>query len=212
MKAYTYLAKEIRIHGKTKPRVLGDRDAVVRVTLASICTSDLHIRHGLCRAPSPGSPSGTRWWAWWRRRARRSRSRGRPRRRQRGNVLRRVLFLPQGICEQLHRPRRRLGAWLPHRRRSGGVCPRAVRGHGSHKIPDGVSDEQALFVGDILATGYWAADIAEIGKGDAVLVIGAGPTGICAMLCARLKSSARVIVCEKIPSACALCASIIPTF
>ena len=70
---------------------------------------------------------------------------------------------------------------------------------GLTKIPDGVSDEQALFVGDILATGYWAADIAEIGKGDTVLVIGAGPTGICAMLCARLKSPARVIVCEKDP-------------
>ena len=58
---------------------------------------------------------------------------------------------------------------------------------GLNRIPDTVSDEQALFVGDILATGYWAADIADIATGDTVLIIGAGPTGICTMLCTMLK-------------------------
>ena len=43
-------------------------------------------------------------------------------------------------------------------------------------IPDNVSDERALFVGDILATGYWAAKISEISEEDTVLIIGAGPT------------------------------------
>ena len=41
-------------------------------------------------------------------------------------------------------------------------------------IPDEVTDEQALFTGDLLSTGYWAAKIGEIQKGDTVLVIGAG--------------------------------------
>ena len=50
---------------------------------------------------------------------------------------------------------------------------------GLDKIPDGVSDEQALFVVDILATGFWAARISEITPEDTVLISGAGPTGIC---------------------------------
>ena len=70
---------------------------------------------------------------------------------------------------------------------------------GLNRIPDTVSDEQALFVGDILATGYWAAKISEIAPDDTVLIIGAGPTGICTLLCARLKRPKRIIVCEKSP-------------
>lgn len=68
---------------------------------------------------------------------------------------------------------------------------------GLNRISDGVTDEQALFVGDILATGFWAARISEITPEDTVLLIGAGPTGICTLLCARLKHPRRLIVCEK---------------
>ena len=71
---------------------------------------------------------------------------------------------------------------------------------GLKKIPDGVTDEQALFVGDILATGFWAAKISEIKSEDTVLIIGVGPTGICTLLCAALKDPKRIIVCEKDPA------------
>lgn len=70
---------------------------------------------------------------------------------------------------------------------------------GLNCIPDTVSDEQALFVGDILATGFWATRISEIKEEDTVLVIGAGPTGICTLLCVLLKDPRRIIVCEKSP-------------
>lgn len=70
---------------------------------------------------------------------------------------------------------------------------------GLNRIPDTVSDEQALFVGDVLATGFWAARISEISGEDTVLVIGAGPTGICTLLCVLLKQPKRIIVCEKSP-------------
>ena len=71
---------------------------------------------------------------------------------------------------------------------------------GLTRIPDGVSDSQALFTGDLLATGFWAARIAEITPGeDTVLIIGAGPTGICTLLCAMLRRPRRIIVCEKSP-------------
>ena len=71
---------------------------------------------------------------------------------------------------------------------------------GLNRIPDSVTDEQALFVGDILATGFWAARITEIGPEDTVLILGAGPTGICTLLCVLLKAPKQVIVCEKDPA------------
>lgn len=71
--------------------------------------------------------------------------------------------------------------------------------NGLTPIPDGVSDEQALFVGDILATGYWAAKISEISQDDTMLIIGNGPTGLCTLQCVRLYKPKRIIVCEKNP-------------
>lgn len=68
---------------------------------------------------------------------------------------------------------------------------------GLNKIPETVSDEQALFVGDILATGFWAAKISEIKEDDTVLIIGGGPTGICTLICTMLKNPKKIIVCEK---------------
>ena len=66
-----------------------------------------------------------------------------------------------------------------------------------NRIPDGVTDRQALLVGDVLATGYWAARISEITEEDTVLIIGAGPTGICTLLSVMLKNPANIIICEK---------------
>ena len=68
---------------------------------------------------------------------------------------------------------------------------------GLNLIPEKVTDEQALFVGDILATGFWAAKISEIKEEDTVLILGAGSTGICTLLCVMLKNPKRIIVCEK---------------
>ena len=60
--------------------------------------------------------------------------------------------------------------------------------------------DAVLFAGDIMATGFWAARIAEIGPEDTVLILGAGPTGICTLLCVLLKEPKQVIVCEKDPA------------
>ncbi len=51
-------------------------------------------------------------------------------------------------------------------------------------------------MGDVLATGFWAARISEITEEDTVLIIGAGPTGLCTLLCVMLKKPKRIIVCE----------------
>ena len=66
-----------------------------------------------------------------------------------------------------------------------------------NKIPDTVTDRQALLVGDVLATGYWAAKISEITEDDTDLIIGAGTTGIRRLLCVMLKNPKRIKMCEK---------------
>lgn len=70
---------------------------------------------------------------------------------------------------------------------------------GLTKIPSSVSDLQALLVGDVLATGFWAVRISELRPEDTVLLIGAGPTGLCTLLCALLKQPQTIIVCEQDP-------------
>ena len=68
---------------------------------------------------------------------------------------------------------------------------------GLTKIPDNVTDLQALLVGDVLATGYWAAKISEIQPQDTVLILGAGPTGLCTLQCVRLHRPHCILVCDK---------------
>lgn len=59
MLAYTYAEKgKFRLTQKEKPVLLQERDAIVKVTLASICTSDLHIRHGSVPRAVPGVTVG----------------------------------------------------------------------------------------------------------------------------------------------------------
>ena len=67
-------------------------------------------------------------------------------------------------------------------------------------IPDGMSDEQAIFVGDILSTGFFGAERAEIKPGDVVAVVGAGPVGLLATMCAQLFGPARTFVVDMVDS------------
>ncbi len=68
--------------------------------------------------------------------------------------------------------------------------------HTCAPIPAGVTDEDALFLGDIVATGHWGASIAEIEAGSTVAVIGAGPVGLTTMMCARLREPATIIAVD----------------
>lgn len=92
------------------------------------------------------------------------------------------------------------GGWALGCRIDGGQTKHVrvpLANQGLNRIPDSVTDEKALFVGDVLVTGFWAARISEITQDDTVLIIGAGPTGICTLLCCMLKNTKRIIVCEK---------------
>ena len=207
MKALTYLERgRFAVTEKPKPVVTGPRDAVVRVTLGSICTSDLHIKHGSVPRAVPGITVGHEMVGV-------VESVGaevktvRPGDRVTVNVetfCGECYFCRHGWVNNCTDPD---GGWALGCRIDGGQTefvrvPYADQG--LDKIPDGVTDEQALFVGDILATGFWAARISEITPEDTVLIIGAGPTGVCTLECVLLKQPKRVIVCEKDPTRIAL--------
>ncbi len=207
MKALTYLERgRFAVTEKPKPVVTDPRDAVVRVTLGSICTSDLHIKHGSVPRAVPGITVGHEMVGV-------VESVGAEVKTVRPGD--RVTVNVETFCGECYFCRHgwvnnctdRNGGWALGCRIDGGQAEFVRVPHadqGLDKIPDGVTDEQALFVGDILATGFWAARISEITPEDTVLIIGAGPTGVCTLACVLLKQPKRVIVCEKDPTRIAL--------
>lgn len=73
-------------------------------------------------------------------------------------------------------------------------------GVGLVKVPDEVTDEQALLLSDILPTGYMAAELAEIKPGNTVVVFGCGPVGQCAIAAAKLMQAGRIFAVDSVPS------------
>ena len=207
MKALTYIERgRFAVTEKPKPVVTDPRDAVVRVTLGSICTSDLHIKHGSVPRAVPGITVGHEMVGVVEAVGAEVKTVC-PGDRVTVNVetfCGECYFCRHGWVNNCTDPN---GGWALGCRIDGGQTefvrvPYADQG--LDKIPDGVTDEQALFVGDILATGFWAARISEITPEDTVLIIGAGPTGVCTLACVLLKQPKRVIVCEKDPTRIAL--------
>ncbi len=180
------------------PKLIDPTDAIVKVTLASICTSDLHIKHGSVPKAVPGIVVGHEMVG-------EIVSLGsdvhgfKPGDRVAVNVetfCGTCFFCQRGFVNNCTDPN---GGWALGCRIDGGQAeyvrvPYAQ--NGLTKIPDQVTDEQAIFTGDILSTGYWGAKISEIKKEDVVVVLGAGPTGICAMMCAALYEPAQIIAVD----------------
>lgn len=75
---------------------------------------------------------------------------------------------------------------------------------GPLKVPDDLSDEQVLFLGDIFATGYMAAENCDIQPDDTVAIWGAGPVGLMATLSARMLGAYRIIVIDDVPERLAM--------
>lgn len=68
------------------------------------------------------------------------------------------------------------------------------------ELPDDVTDDQAITISDILPTGYFGADIAEIEEGDTVAVFGCGPVGQCTIASAKLMRAGRILAIDTIAS------------
>lgn len=200
MLAYTYVEKgKFELREKEKPVLLNEKDAIVKVTLSSICTSDLHIKHGSVPRAVPGITVGHEMVGIVE---------------QTGSEVKkvkpgdRVTVNVETFCGKcffcqngyVNNCTDKDGGWALGCRIDGGQAEYVrvpYADQGLNLIPEKVTDEQALFVGDILATGFWAAKISEIKEEDTVLILGAGPTGICTLLCVMLKNPKRIIVCEK---------------
>ena len=202
MKAYTYIEKgRFELIDKPKPQIQDPKDALVRITMSSICTSDLHIKHGSVPKAVPGITVGHEMVGVVEQVGPQV-TKVRPGDRVAVNVetfCGECFFCRNGYVNNCTDPS---GGWSLGCRIDGGQTEYVrvpYADQGLSRIPDGVSDEQALFVGDVLATGFWAARISEIKEDDTVLIIGAGPTGICTLLCVMLKRPARIVVCEKSP-------------
>ena len=197
MKALVYRGKErIELTDRPVPRILDPRDAIVRVTLSTICSSDLHILHGTVPRAKEGIVLGHEFV---------------------GEVVEtgpevmhfspgdRVAVNVESFCGECFFCRRGFvnncvkGGWELGCRIDG-CQAEYVRvpfaDTGMNPIPASVTDEAALFVGDVLATGYWAAKIGEIEPASSIVVLGAGPTGLTTMMSARLYSPSPVIAVD----------------
>ncbi len=200
MLTYTYTeAGKFGFVEKPKPRILHERDAVVKVTLASICSSDLHIKHGSVPRAVPGITVGHEMVGIVEE-VGSAVTHVKPGDRVTVNVetfCGECFFCKKGFVNNCTDKN---GGWALGCRIDGGQAEYVrvpFADTGLNLIPDNVTGRQALLVGDVLATGYWTAKISDITRDDTVLIIGAGPTGICTLLCVMLKVPNRIIVCEK---------------
>ena len=199
MKAVVYKGHgEIALEERPKPELIEETDAIVKVTLTTICSSDIHIKHGAVPKAVPGTVLGHEFVGVVT---------------EIGSGVKkvkpgdRVSVNVETFCGECFFCKRGFvnnctdkdGGWALGCRIDGGQAEYVripFADNGLTVIPDHVTDEQALFNGDILSTGYWAAHIGEIKPADTVVVIGAGPTGLCTMMCARLYSPARIIAAD----------------
>ncbi len=186
----------VRLTDVPMPKILDPRDAIVKVTRASICSSDLHIRNGAVPRAKQGVVLGHEFV---------------------GEIVEtgagvkklaagdRVAVNVESFCGECFFCRRGYvnncveGGWELGCRIDGGqaeYCRVPTADMSCTPIPDGISYEQALFVGDVLSTGYWAAGVGEIKPADVVLVLGAGPTGLTTMMSARLYGPACIAAAD----------------
>ena len=186
----------IELVEKEMPKLQNDRDAIVKVTLSSICTSDLHIMRGAVPRAVPETVLGHEFVGEVV---------------EVGSALKNLkkgdrvaancetfcgecFFCRHGFINNCEKGGWELGC------RIDGCQAEFVRvpfaDTGLTKIPENVSYESALFVGDILSSGYFGAEMCEIKKGDTIVVIGAGPVGLCAMMCAKYLGAGKIIAID----------------
>ena len=186
----------ISIEDRPKPEPIDPGDVVVRVTRSTICTSDLHIIHGAVPRALPNTVLGHEFVGV-------VDSVG-------AGVAKlaagdRVAVSCETFCGECFYCKR---GWVNNCIQGGwelgcrmdGCQAEFVRVPFADQtcsvIPDSVTDEDALFLGDIVATGQWGAEIAELEPGCSVAVVGAGPVGLATMMCAKLAEPGRIVAID----------------
>jgi S-(hydroxymethyl)glutathione dehydrogenase/alcohol dehydrogenase len=209
MRAMAYRGPfRVRVEDKPDPEILHPNDAIVRVTRAAICGSDIHLYHGLMPDLRVGHTFGHEFIGVVEEVG------------EGVNNLKagdKVLvpfnvccgfcyFCSRGLysnCHNVNPNATAVGGIYGYSHTCGGYdggqaeyvrVPYA--NFGPEKIPDGISDEDALLLTDVVPTGYFAAELGDIKEGQTVLIFGAGPIGIMAARSAWLMGAGRVIVVD----------------
>ena len=228
MKAVRYYGKEdIRVEQVPDPVILNPRDAIVRVTSTAICGSDLHIYDGFIPTMHRGDILGHEFMG-------EVVDVGRENTRLKiGDRVVVPFTISCGHCfyckEQLWSlcDNSNPNAWMAEK--LSGYSGSALYGYshlyggypggqaeyarvpfadvGPIKVPDSLTDDQVLFLSDILPTGYMAAENCGIRPGDTIAVWGCGPVGQFAIKSAFLLGAERVIAIDRFPERLALAAS-----
>jgi threonine dehydrogenase-like Zn-dependent dehydrogenase len=220
MRALTWQGKEdVRVADVPDPKILNDRDAIIEVTSCAICGSDLHLYDGFMPGMEPGDILGHETMG-------RVVEVGKGN--SKLQVGDRVVVPFNIACGECFFCQKGLWS-LCDRSNPGADLARKLMGHapaglfgyshltggypggqaeylripyadvGPIKVPDGLDDEQVLFLSDIFPTGYMAAEQAEIEPGDTVAVWGCGPVGQFCIQSAWLFGAGRVIAIDNVP-------------
>ncbi len=199
---------KVRTEQKNMPKIEHPNDAVIRVKLAAICGSDLHLYHGLMPDTRIGTTFGHEFIGVVEEVGPSVRNL------KRGD---RVMvpfniycgscyYCARGLysnCHNVNPNATAVGAIYGYSHTTGGYDggqAEFVRvpfaDVGPSLIPDWMDDEDALMLTDALATGYFGAQLGSIREGDTVVVFGAGPVGLYAAASAWLMGAGRVIVID----------------
>lgn len=196
MKAVVYKGNGIIcLEERPLPEIQKDTDAIVKVTVTTICSSDIHIKHGAVPRAKENIVLGHEFVGEVIRIGR-AVKKIRPGDRVAVNVetfCGKCYFCSHGYVNNCTD---KYGGWALGCRIDGGQAEYVripFADNGLTRIPDTVSDEAALFTGDLLSTGYWAAKMGDIKLSDTVAVIGAGPAGIAVMKCVGLYNPSKII-------------------
>src|ERR1700753_2426233 len=225
MKALTWHGKgDMRCESVPDPRIEHPRDAIIKVTACAICGSDLHIYDGLIPSMERGDVLGHETMGEV---VEVGSEVTRLRKGDRVVVPFTIScgecwFCSQGLfsaCERTnpnadlaikamgHSPAGLFGLSHMLGGYSGGQAEYLrvpMADVGPIKVPDALSDEQALFLSDIFPTGYMAAENAQIEDDDIVAIWGCGPVGQFAIRSAFLMGAGRVIAIDEVPERLAM--------
>ncbi|HWI54497.1 MAG TPA: alcohol dehydrogenase catalytic domain-containing protein [Desulfobacteria bacterium] len=200
MKAYVFHGpNDMRLEQVPKPEP-GFGEAIVKVTLTTICGTDIHILTGGYPV-APGLIIGHEFVG-----VIDSLGQG-VTGFQAGDRVAVGAITPCGQCfycqnGQSSQCGGALGGWKFGNTINGAQAEYIKVPHAQYnlaKIPDDLTDEQVLFVGDIMTTGFSASDNAPVKMGDSVAVFAQGPVGLCATAGARMSGASLVIGIEMIP-------------
>jgi len=211
--------KQVSVEQVPDPQILNPRDAIVRVTSTAICGSDLHLYNGFIPTMKSGDILGHEFMGEVV-----EVGRGISNLAVGDRVV--VPFpIACGNCAQCERELYSLcensnpNAWMAEK--LWGYSPCGIFGYshmlggyaggqaeyarvpfadvGALKVPDGLDDEQVLFLSDIFPTGYMAAEACSIQPGDVIAVWGCGPVGQFAIKSAYLLGAEKVIAIDRFP-------------